>query len=74
MDVEVRFNQGIITGDDVRNLLKVFPELETNFKQRKKYDEYYFDEKVVELNIENLKKLSELFKFEMYSNNLKILL
>lgn len=74
MDVEVRFNQGIITGDDVRDLLKVFPELETNFKQRKHYDEYYFDEKVVELNIGNLKKLSELFKFEMYSNNLKILL
>lgn len=74
MDVEVRFNQGIITGDDVRDLLKVFPELETKFKQRKHYDEYYFDEKVVELNIENLKKLSGLFKFEMYSNNLKILL
>lgn len=74
MKVEIRFNQGIIAGYEVRDLLEIFPELENNFKQRKQYDEYYFNSDVVELDIDKLEQLSNKFRFEMSGDDLKIIL
>jgi len=74
MKVEIRFNQGVIAGYEVRDLLEVFPELENNFEQRKQYDEYYFEKSEVELDIDKLEQLSNKFRFEMSGDDLKIIL
>ena len=52
--------QGIIDGDTVRDILKVFPDIENSFKQRKDYDEYYFYNAHVELTIDTITKLNNL--------------
>lgn len=74
MKVGIRFNQGVIAGYEVRDLLEVFPELENNFKQRKQFDEYYFNSDVVELDIDKLEQLSNKFRFEISGVDLKIIL
>jgi hypothetical protein len=52
--------QGIIGGDTVRDILEVFPEIENSFRQRKTYDEFYFDGATVELTIEKISSLNQL--------------
>ena len=60
----LNLEQGIIDGDSVRGILKVFPEIESRFKQRKWYDEYYYDgvyiEWTVELTLDKISSLSNL--------------
>lgn len=58
---KLEHKEGIISGVDVRDILKVFPQIENKFRQRKTYDEYYFDDVVVNVNIKQLTQLSELF-------------
>lgn len=52
--------QGIICGDTVRDILEVFPEIENRFRQRKTYDEYYFDGTTVELSVDIIASLNQL--------------
>jgi hypothetical protein len=56
----LHLEQGIIGGDTVRDILRVFPEIENRFRQRKTYDEYYFDEATVELTIDIIGSLNQL--------------
>lgn len=72
MVVEIEFNQGVIAGYEVRDLLEVFPELENNFEQRKQYDEYYFNKGKVQLDINKLEGLSQKFTFEISGDYLRI--
>jgi hypothetical protein len=58
---KLEHKEGIISGVDVRDILKVFPQIEDKFRQRKTYDEYYFDEVDVDVNIKQLTQLSEMF-------------
>jgi len=59
---ELCFKQGIISGDMVRDVLSVWPHLKNSFEQRKSYDEYYYSDKVVvDISIDDLQKLSELY-------------
>lgn len=65
MKRKLRFNEGIISGDDMRDAIEILPELEPNFRQRKQFDEYYFDSMVVELNLEKLEHLSNMFSIRL---------
>lgn len=56
----LNLEQGIIPGDQVRDILEVFPEIEHKFRQRKSYDEYYFDGTTVELSVEKISHLNAL--------------
>ncbi len=56
----LNLEQGIIVGDTVRDILEVFPELESRFRQRKTYDEYYFDGANVEFTIDIIENLNQL--------------
>jgi len=56
----LNLEQGIICGDTVRDILEVFSEIESRFRQRKTYDEYYFDGATVELTIEKVASLNQL--------------
>jgi hypothetical protein len=57
----LNFKDGIISGNEMRSVLEIFPQLESRFRQRKQYDEYYFDPIEVEVSIEQMHLLSEEF-------------
>jgi hypothetical protein len=61
-----RFNFGtptyphiIISGDVMRETIEVFPELKDSFKQRRSFDEYYFTETEVFVDIERIEQLND---------------
>jgi hypothetical protein len=65
----LNLEEGIIDGDQVRDILVVFPEIENKFRQRKTYDEYYYDGAIVELSIEIISSLNQLgFKVSINSD------
>jgi len=65
---------GIISGDVMRDIIEVFPELKDSFKQRKSFDEYYFDSKEVFIDIERLEQLNgKWYDFQISSDNIFIL-
>ena len=52
--------QRIIGGYIVRDILKIFPGIEDSFIQRKTYDEYYFKDATIELDIDKIASLNKL--------------
>ncbi len=60
MERILNLEQVIITGDTLRDIVEVFPEIESSFRQRKTYDEYYFDGAKVTLTIEKVANLNQL--------------
>lgn len=40
---KLEFNNGIVNGDVVREIINIFPVTEICFSQRKNYDEYYYN-------------------------------
>lgn len=61
----ISFTSGIVSGDDMRDLLEILPELESSFTQRKGFDEYYFNSKPIQLDISHLGQLSSMFSIRM---------
>lgn len=57
----LNFKDGIISGNNMRSLLEIFPQLKSRFRQRNQYDKYYFDPIEVEVSIEQIHLLSEEF-------------
>lgn len=57
----VRFNQGIISEYDKDALVDILPQLESSFRQRKQYFEYYFDNTEVDLSLEDVDRISNNF-------------
>ena len=51
MKKNFRFDGGIISGEIMRDVVEVIPELKTRFTQRKSFDEYYFEETEITINI-----------------------
>ncbi len=52
---------GIINGEMVRDLISTFPESESAFRQRKQYDEYYFNGCDVEVTLEKIQQLNDMY-------------
>jgi len=80
MERFIRFNDGIVGGDDQRAFLEVFPELVSRFTRRKSYDEFYFEsfqeydeEKIDKISLDQLDKISREFRIEISSDYLVIL-
>jgi hypothetical protein len=65
MKRNIRFRDGIICGDDKVSIVEILPQLENSFTQRKTYFEYYFEDTVVELTLEQLDTLSTEFRIIM---------
>lgn len=71
MKLELRFPSGIIRGEDMRDVISVFPEVEKSFKQRGNFDEYYFFDTFVDIeNLNTINKLRELFEITIYNDSL----
>ena len=69
----VRFTDGIVAGDDMRQFSYCLGyDIDKYFKQRKQYDEYYFTEFKVELTIDVIEFLSKEFYLEIDNTYLNI--
>jgi hypothetical protein len=49
----IRIN-GIVGGDMMRDILEIFPILESQFTQRKHFDEFWFSDTEVDVDIDQL--------------------
>jgi hypothetical protein len=68
MKKQIVFKSGIVGGDDMREFIKIFPDMASSFRQRHNFDEYYFDrsyDKEFEISIEQLDMLSKEFRIEL---------
>lgn len=63
MDRQIIFKDSLVDGEVMREILEIFPETKSNFRQRKHYDEYYFDAMIVNISINQIEDLNEM----MYS-------
>ena len=59
-----KFKCGIVSGTDMQTVLEIIPELETQFKQRKQFFEYYFTDKEIEVYSKSVRRTST----RVYSN------
>jgi hypothetical protein len=56
--VESRY--GVVGGDEMRDIISIFPEAEASFTQRKQYDEYYFNSGIkVEVTMDKIVSLTD---------------
>ena len=62
----VKINQGVIGGVEKELLEDILPQLVGSFRQRKEFFEFNFDEKEVELSLDDIEALS--FEFEIKLN------
>ena len=66
--------ESIISGSVVRELIEIIPDLKDSFTQRKEYDEYYFEEKEIDISLDLLQKLNnKSFFVHLNLENLLIL-
>jgi hypothetical protein len=61
----LEFKDGIIPGDIVRDMIKIFYDdgIDVAFQQRKSFDEYYCDRGKlnVELSLDKIQQLNDMF-------------
>jgi hypothetical protein len=56
--VESRY--GVVGGEEMRDIVSIFPEAESSFTQRKQYDEYYFNSGIkVEVTMDKIVSLTD---------------
>jgi hypothetical protein len=72
MKKEIRFISDIVDGDDMRDLVTIFPELTNDFGKSNHSDEYYFSGRVIDLNIEQLEKMGKVFTFNVSNHSITI--
>ena len=68
----VRLKNGVAYGTNKEEIVKIVPELEGSFTQRKEFFEYYFSETKVDLTIAQLDKLSREFGITIDFDDLTI--
>jgi hypothetical protein len=66
------FKDGIIRGDIKRDIIDIFPETEHSFKQRKTFDEYYYDNTEVEIDLDKIEKINKYYSITFYSDSIII--
>lgn len=67
---EIYFSSGIIDGDSMRRFLEIISASPINFKQRKTYDEYYWDSFSWVFTLEEFDKLSQAFTLGVTSDSI----
>jgi hypothetical protein len=64
--------EGVIGGDSKELIEEILPQLVGSFRQRKEFFEYYFDEKEIELSLEDIDNLSQEFVIKINWEELEI--
>jgi hypothetical protein len=68
----IEINDSVIAGWDMENIVNIIPQLKDSFRQCKEFNEYYFDETEVDVNMEQLEVLSQEYGIKIGSEFLKI--
>jgi hypothetical protein len=68
----IQIKEGVIGGFEKELIEKLLPQLIGSFRQRKEFFEYYFDEKWIELSIEDIENISREFAIEISEFELEI--
>jgi len=70
-EFELSFNQNLILWDELRDILKIIPEI--IYKQRQHFDEYYLQDQNINISIEKILDLSKIFSITINNvHNIKI--
>jgi hypothetical protein len=68
----IQIKEGVIGGVEKELIEKLLPQLVGAFRQRKEFFEYYFEEKWVDLSIQDIHNLSGEFSIEISEFELEI--
>lgn len=72
MNVEICFKNCLVDGDDMRTFNDIIGLNQKQFRQRKQYDEYYFDSFDFDITFGELKELVNNWKIELENDCLVI--
>jgi hypothetical protein len=70
----IKINDIVVAGWDMENIVNMIPQLKDSFHQRKHFNEYYFTETEVDVNMEQLEILSQEYGVKIGSEFLQIIL
>jgi len=70
----VCISEGVVGGVEKELIESILPQLVGSFTQRKEFFEYYFDEKEVELSLEDINDLSSEFIIKLNWEELEIVI
>jgi hypothetical protein len=70
---QIRISEAVIGGEDMQTIVSVLPQLESSFKQRKEFWEFTFEDTEVELSLEDIEQLSDIFTVKISFDSLVIL-
>jgi hypothetical protein len=68
----IMFSTAIVSGYDKEVVVGILPEIEDHFTQRKSYNEYYFRDTIIDLDLETLDLLSSEYKLTLSYDGLII--
>ena len=68
----IQIKEGVIGGFEKELIEKLLPQLVGSFKQRKEFFEYYFEEKWIDLSLEDIENISKEFGIEISEFELEI--
>jgi|LakMenE18May11ns_1017448.scaffolds.fasta_scaffold6758399_1 hypothetical protein len=68
----IEINNGVVYGTIKESVVKILPQLEKSFRQRKEFFEYYFDKTEIEITLEQLDALSSEFKIDIIWDTITI--
>ena len=71
---QIRISEAVIGGEDMQAIVSVLPQLESSFKQRKEFWEFTFEDTEVELSLDDIEQLSDLFAVRISFASLVILI
>jgi hypothetical protein len=70
----ITFSEGVIDGEYKDFICNIIPELTEKFSQRKEYYEYYYKETKVDITLEQIELLNNLFTLEINKEGVRIIL
>ena len=68
----IQIKAGVIGGFEKELIERLLPQLVGSFRQRKEFFEYYFNEKWINLSIEDIENVSKEFSIEVSEFELEI--
>jgi len=68
----IEISEGVIMGQDKLSIVEILPQLETSFRQRKQYFEYYFDGTGIDITLEQIDSLSNIFRIRIGMDTITI--
>ena len=72
MKRKIEFSDSLVDGDEMRYFLEIFPSSSDSFRQRKQYDEYYYDSFESDIDIDMIERLNEAWSVCIHSDTIEL--